>query len=332
MIRVTNESSGETAQLESAHHYTAHHYTAHHYTLAGQRIVFQQRVAALDAFDEGPASSTYNEMLHKLPQIRPLQTSTAKLKYRGEAPFGGQMREVECWVSGPIMQIDISGQPSCMIHPEQKHIHLLSQAPYDDRINLEVVTGPALMLMLAFLGIYCLHAGCVQTEYGRIALIAESGTGKSTLSQHVDQQWRQLADDVLPLKMVDSMPLSKYGFELRRYPQLKLPGAQTAGRIRETDKLDLILRLSNREVNEVEFTPLFKTTAMLEIIRHTVAAKLFSNSMMRDHARFAKRLSSAVPVVELAYPRELEQLPELRQQIQRYLQTTHQNIKGQANA
>lgn len=34
-----------------------------------------------------------------------------------------------------------------------------------------------------------------------------------------------------------------------------------------------------------------RTEAMLQLIRHTVAAKLFDKSVMRAHAKFAKRVS-----------------------------------------
>jgi hypothetical protein len=295
--------------------------SAHHYSIGTMRVVFQSPVASLDAYCEGAASVIYNDLLTKLPAPKLLSTENAQLRYRGEAPFAGKMCLVECWGEGHLVQIDVAGQACCSVDLMGLHIHLRNHNAFDERLNLEVVTGPAMMLMLAHRGIYSLHAGCVKTPYGNIALIAESGAGKSTLSTHVDHNWSQLADDILPLDIVVTEESSKHRFNLCRYPQLKLPNARTQEQIRSGAQLDLLIRLRAEPAAKIEFMPMPKTAALLEVIRHTVAARLFDNQMMRQHVRFAKRLVKTTPVVELAYPRNIEQLPALREHVLNYLKS-----------
>jgi hypothetical protein len=61
--------------------------------------------------------------------------------------------------------------------------------------------------------------------------------------------------------------------------------------------------------------------AMLQVVRHTVAAKLFDATTLREHARFAKKVSSLVPVIEVSYPRDLDKLDQLRHSIIDYLRS-----------
>ena len=89
--------------------------------------------------------------------------------------------------------------------------------------------------------------------------------------------------------------------------------------------MDALFRLRSEPSKQIEFRRLEKTEAMLQIVRHTVAAKLFNRAMMKDHARFAKRLSTAVPIFEVSYPRNIEELPRLREAIARQINEVDQN-------
>ena len=75
--------------------------------------------------------------------------------------------------------------------------------------------------------------------------------------------------------------------------------------------------------NSISFSVLPRVQAMLQIVRHTVAAKLFDTDTLREHARFAKKVSTLVPVVEVSYPRDLDKLDYLRQSIIDYLSSTN---------
>lgn len=303
MIRITRDY-GDTSRKP----------VAHNYRIANYELVIQEPVTALLAFSEGEASETYNASLANMDKPELLNADNAELEYAGNAPLADGDREVEYWALGKQRQINVAGKPVCHINLSERHIHLLNDRGFDDRLNLEVVTGPALIVLLARENIYCLHAGAVSTEHGNIAFIAESGVGKSTLSADLDESWRQLADDILPVQIRYT---TSY---LSNFPQLKLPGAQVLQPIFGEMCLDLVVRLNEEPADEVSFNELSKTDAVLAIVRHTVAARLYDKKQMTAHTSFAKRLCSNITVVELNYPRDPKQLPMLRQSIIDYLQ------------
>lgn len=286
---------------------------AHHYSIAGQRVVFQTPVETLAAYSEGGATERYSEMLSALTAPPLLNDANSVVHYTGKAPFAGKQREVRCYKVDGYLQFDVEQSPLCSIDFANKQITVLNDAGFDDALNLEVVTGPALMLFLAARGIFSLHGGAVETPVGNILMIAESGIGKSTLSADAGASWRQLADDIIPIRPLGDT--KDDGYAIGDYPQLKLKGARPIQMPRQNSKIDLMLRLSNRQVIAAEFRALSKVEALLEIIRHTVAAKLFNDEQMRAHVKLAKRLSAAIPILEVAYPRDLDQISELREKI-----------------
>ena len=177
-----------------------------------------------------------------------------------------------------------------------------------------------LVLLLTLNDTYCMHAGAVDTIVGRIGIIAESGAGKSTLSQHVGDDWRQVSDDIMPLQISDSGSAIEVFAD---FPQLKLSDnkAVCGGKGNDGDrkKLDYFLRINPVPSNDISFSVLPRVQAMLQIVRHTVAAKLFDTDTLHQHARFAKKVSTLVPVIEVSYPRNLDKLDYLRQSIIDYL-------------
>ena len=286
---------------------------AHHYRLAGQPVVFESRVAALDAYCIGPASEPFNELLSHVGECEVLTDNNATVAYQGFAPIDQQQREVTLRRSAHRAQVDLDGVPVCQIDFNEGHLHLLGDQSFDERANLEVVTGPALVLLLTQADVYCLHAGCVATSVGNIAIIAESGSGKSTLSNDAGTLWQQVSDDILPVGF--SGDSSTCPLLLPDFPQLKLDRAEVKSRPKVGMSLDYLLRLSPQPAKEIEFVELGRKEAMLEVVRHTVAAKLFDSERLRKHAEFARRISREVPVLEMRYPRKKKQLPELRMRL-----------------
>jgi len=303
MIRITRQGGLATEQKE----------VAHHYSIGGHRVVFDTRVNTLQKFSEGHATLRYSELLGGLPDPVELSSDNAKLQYQGLAPFDQAQREIRCWIQNNNFQLDLEGKPVCRVDLDKKHIRLLSPKPFDDRLNLEIVTGPALMIALAARGVYGLHAGAILAERGAVGFIAESGVGKSTLSSSAEPDWRQLCDDIMPLEQ--TVDQEGYTYFLHDFPQLKLPNSVAPTRPRGETQLGALIRLNAVESREIKFSRLKKAEALLQIVRHTVAAKLFDRSMMKHHVRFAKRLSTSVPMFEVSYPRDLDRLGELRSAI-----------------
>jgi len=304
LIRVT--SSG----VRKATHSGSSSEQAHLYVLAGQPIVFQSKVMSLEAYAGGAVPPLLSESL--VPPAQALLNSTnAELKYTGPAPFHQRQREVSYWRSGTRAQIDVDGVAVCQLELDQAHIHLLNDAPFDEGLNLEVTVGPALVLLLSQMGTFCLHAGAVSTSAGNIAFVAESGVGKSTLSTHAGNDWRQLSDDTLPVLLAhaESPKLCS------DFPQLKFVEACVPDRPDGNQSLDFLIRLNPESSESMVLTQVKKPAAMLQIVRHTVAAKLFDASTLEQHVQFAKVVANVVPMFELNYPRKLSSLPELRTQI-----------------
>jgi hypothetical protein len=81
----------------------------------------------------------------------------------------------------------------------------------------------------------------------------------------------------------------------------------------------LIVRLSAQPTEQIGLNALQPVDAMLQIVRHTVAARLFDQDLMREHAFFARQLSLSTPLVELSYPRDMAKLDEVRSAVTGYL-------------
>ena len=297
MIRVTSQG-----MIDNGHSGA----TAHHYDIAQKRMVFQAAVPRLKAYEVGPASSNFSSLLNSTVNQKHLNENNAELKYRGLADFNLDFAEVSYWRKNEIAQIDVSGQAVCQIDFEKDHIHVLNDKPFDDKLNLQVVMGPALILLLSVTKNYCLHASAVVTPQGCFAMLAEPGAAEPTLSAHIDSSWSQLADDILPLEFIDDIEL------IHQYPQLKLSNACISERPVKPVFLKCIFRVSQEPAPHTEFNELERTDALLQIVRHTVAARLFDHKMMREHASFAKRLTGHIPTIELSYSHDLSKLDELR--------------------
>lgn len=313
MIRVTSQAMS-VGGVDGAGEKTL----AYDYQIAGQRVVFQTRVEALRAYEIGPASEPPTQSLSKQQDQKLLSASNAELHYQAEVPFADELQHTICWHRNSQMQLDVAGQPVCRIDLLDDRVHLLKEGAFDQTLNLEVITGPALIMLLAQRGIYCLHAGAVRTVNGNVALVAESGVGKSTLSAHAGEHWQQFSDDILPVHSGDELKA------LNGFPQLKIDGLmtpyQTKLKINAQLPVDLIIRLrADERAQEISFKRMSRTDALLQVVRHTVAARLYLKPTLKEHAGFARKLSSQVPIVELTYPRNLDQLPELQQAIIDYL-------------
>ena len=187
--------------------------------------------------------------------------------------------------------------------------------PFDLSFNLELITGPALILLLAEQSIFCLHAGGVsfctsQKKIMNVAFLADSGVGKSTLSKGTSSEWRQLCDDILPVQIKESSVRLYHDF-----PQLKLEQARVKDSNLRDCHLDYIFCLNSNQSDSIVIEEMSAVQSVLTLIRHTVASRLFDQNLLKAHCAFAQSLSQAVPIFQVSYPRDYAQLPELRQRI-----------------
>ncbi len=289
------------------------------YNLAGKQVLFQTACPVLKSFhiDQAPVEAVVEaSMVAQECLDLTIDSNDMPEIYSGPAPFGDRMREVSFRRLDDFARFELDGELVCEIDFSNNHIHLIRDGGFANAVNVQLVTGPAMIVLLASLKTYCLHASAVATKQGVIAITAESGVGKSTLAWQAGDGWQQLADDILPIlyeKNVSGIRLSK------DFPQLKLENACAQGLSNDDPAIDLILRLNPKPADAINFRIMSKSEAMLQFVRHTVAVKLFDEKIMRRHTKFANYVASKVPMVELSYPRDLMQLTELREQIADYL-------------
>jgi len=289
------------------------------YSFAGENVLFQTPCATLSKFhvDEAPVELVVEASMAVQEHLdNNVDNKKLRLVYQGPAPFGDREREVIFRRRRDFARLEFEDSLVCEIDFSHNHIHLVRDGGFANIVNVELVTGPAMMIMLATLKTYCLHASAVSTRAGVVAITGESGVGKSTLAWQAGDGWLQLADDILPI----IYHKDRSGVQVSTaFPQLKLDNACTAGLEMGEPQLDFILRIDPKPSKTIEFRPLSKADAMLQFVRHTVGAKLFNEKIMARHSKFATYFANKVPMIELAYPRDLLQLTDLREQIVDYL-------------
>ncbi len=181
--------------------------------------------------------------------------------------------------------------------------------------NEEVLLGPCLILALAMRTIFTLHASAWGSADGIIGFIGESGAGKSTLAAFLDRhfsgvpsRYSRFADDCLPVMVQNGSAVA-----LPHFPQLKLPASAhyTAGNPPQVPVKALVSLAGSQSQNQntIEITPLHGKDALLEIVRHTIAGKLFGPDLSRQHLAFAAQFIGNVPVYRMCYPHRRERLP-----------------------
>ena len=289
------------------------------YQFGGIEALFQTPCVALKKFHVGMAS------LGQVANASMIAEDHANTEYRekrlreiysGPAPFGNKERIVSFHRRKYFCRLDFEKSPVCELDLQNLHIHLLRPGGFDNFVNVELLTGPAMMLLLARLKTYCLHASAVSTSAGVVAFIGESGAGKSTLAWEAGDAWRQLSDDILPILYEKD----RRGVHASaQFPQLKLEMAASPSFSLGDLNLEYIFRINPEPTAKVAFRRMPKSEAMLQFARHTVAARLFNEKMMDRHVKFATYVANRVPMIELSYPRDLLQITSLREEIVEYL-------------
>ena len=173
-------------------------------------------------------------------------------------------------------------------------------------IDKTILLGPALCLNLAMNNVFCLHSSAFKIKETTFVLMAESGTGKSTIARYFHQQKNscRIADDILPLKVVKGEVIL-----FPQFPQLKLSndeqyhGENLTGRI--------VLLFANKNSESVSLTKLQTFDAAKNLIKHTVASRLFSQQELANHLDFCHKVASDLPAFQLTYPHQENSLKQL---------------------
>lgn len=102
---------------------------------------------------------------------------------------------------------------------------------------------------------------------------------------------------------------------LPHFPQLKLPPEKQVTRD-EPSRLTLdAIYLLDSSAN-IAIHPMMAHQATLTLVRHTIAARLFDQKLLSQHLSFCTQAALSLPVRRLAYPRDLNLLPQVAKMIQ----------------
>jgi hypothetical protein len=135
---------------------------------------------------------------------------------------------------------------------------------------------------------------------------------------------RCAADDVLPVALEDGA-----AWALPRFPQLKyrldqqpskalpsrLPLTQIFVLHSSSGQGDPVSPPLDPQKGAVVIEPLDGLAAVLALVRHTVAARLFTEDLLRRHVEFCARLVERIEVSRLHYPRRWDALPRVREKL-----------------
>jgi hypothetical protein len=169
------------------------------------------------------------------------------------------------------------------------------RAPLDSALLADILEGPVLLHALAGFGAFALHASAVRWQDGAVqALIADSGTGKSTLAAHaIAHGWQRVADDLLPVTAEGE----RGALAWPRYRQPKLPAdAQWPGP--ESLPLGALVALQRGPSTRREaLTP---AAAADLFLRNTVATRIFSRAGLAAHLQASAAIAGEVAKGKLA--------------------------------
>lgn len=267
------------------------------YRLAGRELHFPDPLPELELFGSSGTAPASADWTVPAPQI---------LTSRTQGWVGGEMRNVEVWSASTGAWLKVSGVG--YLHVASRGIlrphGAADHVPSD--LESETLMGPALVLALAFCETWCLHAGAAMFD-GRVTVfLGESGQGKSTLAAHLSEaDWQLVADDILPVTR-DQAGVRTWP----RFPQLKMkvqPGASLAEQL----PLSRICVLAQADIPEVRQLPTGE--ALQTLLRHTAGTRLFDPALLAKHLAFCAWAVTQVPVFRLAYPRDWESLPRVRE-------------------
>ena len=133
--------------------------------------------------------------------------------------------------------------------------------------------GPALILALARLGVYCLHASAFYDGDAASVFVGHSGAGKSTLARAVSMRVgaQRLCDDITPIALRDGKLCV-----LPRFPQLKL--AAVDQNLPEAVPLKRLVLLNAAQSGLPSAHQSLGQRAIFDALtRHTVATRLYSS-------------------------------------------------------
>lgn len=224
----------------------------------------------------------------------------------------------------------ILGRPLAEATPESFHTYLF---------------GQALSFALLRQGLEPLHATVVVVRGNAVALMADTGQGKSTLAAAFLQAgFPLLTDDLLIVRRQGSDWLAYPGpARLKLFPEIAgaLLDQEIAGTPLNPDTPKLILPLrdgqwhprpvplraiyvlnclkSAKQNRPVRVQPLSPAKALIELLRGTFNTVITEPARLKQQFQQTAEIARTIPVRRLSYPRGLQHLPAVREAVLAHL-------------
>lgn len=288
--------------------------------MADRLLITDTAFAELAPFRTASESAINNVRAHPSQAVKDLMSSRATIVYDAPGWLGNAKRWVRCESTAAGYRLSVAEVGTFIISADGSLIaRVLDEPGTPPEMVMQTVLGPAMILALAGRGTFCLHASAVALGDRVIAVLGESGTGKSTLAAYLDHgadgatdhEWYRLADDVLPVRMCTG------GLEaLPRFPQLKLE-ADRQPSLDRPERLPIcalhVLDTGDPLVpRDVSLRKLSASETARALVRHTIAARLFAGTQLARHLRFCAEAATAAPGYRLSYPRTSPALKEVK--------------------
>ena len=267
-----------------------------HYRVAGIDVVTDVEIAHLGYFSHDMTAVPNANLPVDVDLV-----NFSKI-YDASGQFSSGERHVCCLSNNDIIVLQVDGLKDFILSSDGV-IHSSIAPSIDTALLQEVLVGPPLILQMARQGVYCLHASAARVERKICVFLGDSGQGKSTLAQHSSDGWERLSDDVLPVSISDN----NVAFIKPHFPQLKLSSEEqypiAAPECVQLDYLILLNPKKNPDDSHVcQLRELNQSDAVLSIVRHTVASKLFPSRLLKQHLLFASHLCTNIPILKFTYP------------------------------
>ncbi|MDY7092500.1 MAG: hypothetical protein SX243_05940 [Acidobacteriota bacterium] len=314
MASVSGMASGQPLWIRPAEHppsaSSGLENGGHHYLVAGTLLVSASPLPELSAF---AAPSALTAPLVPELDAEPAGGSTPSPQdplqvFDGKGLLARGSRRVRCTVSSGEHRVEVRGCGSLELSSSGRELRYRLEPGAGDEIRAELLLGPGLILALALRDVFCLHASAVASD-GRGAVFAgDSGRGKSTLAARLGglPGITPVADDVLPVS-------AAAGEALPWFPQLKLsPQAQFG--VAQPPRLPLgalFLLAGGPHCRTVEVCRLSPRLGGEALLRHTIAARLFSPPLLARHFEYLFSFAQRLPIFTLRYPWRSDALEEV---------------------
>lgn len=276
-----------------------------HYRVAGQEIYFSCSVPEMEYLKSAGSQNKTSTF--------PSSASPGLVCWVDGFVGGEKQRvEVSFFPEGCVLKLD--GGNEAFVTRNGGEILCRKRTGNLSTLDRGFLSGPALVLALAFRKTFCLHASAAQFRGQAFIFLGESGQGKSTLARYLstrgERDWTRVADDILPVTIASSRAEA-----CPRYPQLKLSDKSQPGtRLSEWIPIRGFFLLQTVPAGESpSLQPLPPGQAVQTLIAHTAGARLFDPRLLADHLAFSSGTARLAPVYTLSFPRHRDSLPAVQE-------------------